>query len=67
MQRRSVGAGHFRSGSVTIAGSNYLLPKTEELMRKFSNLMVSIECFEDIYDKAKHEFLMVARNQFFMM
>jgi Fic family protein len=57
--------GCFRSGSVTISGSSYLPPKTEELNRKFSELLVSMNAFDDIYDKAIHVFLLMARNQFF--
>ena len=63
--------GCFRSGGVIIAGSNYLPPKAEALNRKFSELLVSINAFDDIYDiydiydKAIHVFLLMARNKFF--
>jgi len=57
--------GCFRSGGVTIAGSSYLPPKAEKLKQKFSELLISMVTFEDIYDKAIHVFLVMARNQFF--
>ena len=57
--------GCFRSGGVTIAGSSYLPPKADALNRKFSELLVSMNAFDDIYDKAIHVFLLMARNQFF--
>jgi Fic family protein len=57
--------GCFRSGGVTIAGSDYLPPKAEALNRKFSELLVSMNALDDIYDKAIHVFLLMARNQFF--
>jgi len=57
--------GCFRSGGVTIAGSNYLPPKTDELKQKFAELLVSMKAYGDIYDKAIHVFLGMARNQFF--
>jgi len=57
--------GQFRSGGVTIAGSDYLPPKAAELQFKFAELLVSVDRFDDIYDKAIHVFLVMARNQFF--
>jgi len=57
--------GCFRSGGVTIAGSNYLPPKAKDLTLKFTELLVSMGAFDDIYDKAIHVFLSMARNQFF--
>jgi Fic family protein len=57
--------GQFRSGGVTIAGSDYLPPKAADLQSKFSELLVSVDRFDDIYDKAIHVFLVMARNQFF--
>jgi len=57
--------GCLRSGGVTIAGSNYLPPKAEELNRNFSELLASMNAYDDIYDKAIHVFLSMARNQFF--
>jgi len=57
--------GCFRSGGVTIAGSNYLPPKAKDLKLKFTELLASMSAFDDIYDKAIHVFLSMARNQFF--
>lgn len=57
--------GRFRSGGVTIAGSDYLPPKAADLPAKFEELLVSVGRFENIYDKAIHVFLTMARNQFF--
>lgn len=57
--------GCFRSGGVTIAGAEYMPPKASELQAKFAELLASVECFDDIYDKAIHVFLMMARTQFF--
>ena len=46
--------GCFRSGGVTIAGSNYLPPKAKDLKLKFTELLASMSAF-----------LSMARNQFF--
>ena len=57
--------GQFRSGMVTIAGSAYLPPKAIDLPAKFNEMVASLDRFDDIYDKAIHVFLQMARNQFF--
>jgi len=57
--------GQFRSGAVTIAGSAYMSPKASELPGKFNEMLVSADRFDDVYDKAIHVFLTMARNQFF--
>jgi Fic family protein len=57
--------GCFRSGAVTIAGSEYLPPEACELAGKFDELQVSLPSIPDIYDRAIHVFLAMARNQFF--
>jgi len=57
--------GQFRSGMVTIAGSSYIPPEVTELETKFNDLITSSEDIIDIYDKAIHIFLQMARNQFF--
>lgn len=57
--------GCFRKGGVTIAGSNYLPPKAGDLDCKFSEMLVSMNVTDDIYDQAIHVFLSMARNQFF--
>jgi len=57
--------GRFRSGMVTIAGSEYLPPKVADLPAKFKEMVVSANSIDDVYDKAIHVFLAMARNQFF--
>lgn len=57
--------GRFRSGSVTIAGTDYMPPKTEELPGLFESLEQGLEHIADVYDQAIHVFLSMARNQFF--
>ena len=57
--------GRFRSGMVTIAGSDYSPPKVIDLPFKFNEMLVSADGFDDVYDKAVHIFLTMARNQFF--
>jgi len=57
--------GQFRSGMVTIAGSEYLPPKVIELPTKFNEMVISANNIDDVYDKAIHVFLTMARNQFF--
>jgi len=57
--------GQFRSGMVTIAGSGYLPPKVADLPAKFNEMAASANDIDDVYDKAIHVFLTMARNQFF--
>ena len=57
--------GRFRSGQVTIAGSDYMPPPASELNSRFEALIRSASEIEDVYDKAIHVFLLMARNQFF--
>ncbi|QEP42806.1 cell filamentation protein Fic [Ectothiorhodospiraceae bacterium BW-2] len=57
--------GTFRTGSVTIAGSDYLPPKAAELPRLFEQMVAQQSQFNDIYDYAIHLFLTMARYQFF--
>lgn len=57
--------GQFRSGMVTIAGSDYLPPKVVGLQAKFNEMLVSADSVDDVYDKAIHVFLTMARNYFF--
>ncbi len=57
--------GQFRSGMVTIAGSEYMPPKVDDLLTKFDEMLTSANSYDDIYDKAIHVFLQMARNQFF--
>ncbi len=57
--------GCFRSGEVTISGSDFIPPAASDLDRKWQELEVEIQGITDIYDKAIFSFLQMARNQFF--
>lgn len=57
--------GKFRTGSVTIAGTDYMPPSSEDLPLLFESLINDIQQIVDIYDRAIHVFLTMARTQFF--
>jgi len=57
--------GEFRSGRVTIAGTDYLPPHAKELNNLFTLMTNQIFDYNDIYDQAIHLFLTMARSQFF--
>lgn len=57
--------GQFRSGNVTIAGTDYLPPKTEELDNRFTQMLVAFSEIEDDYEKAIFLFLHYSKNQFY--
>jgi len=57
--------GRFRSGSVTIAGTDYMPPRAEDLPLLFESLINEVQQIVDIYDQAIHVFLTMARGQFF--
>lgn len=57
--------GKFRTGSVTIAGTDYMPPSSEDLPLLFESLINEIPQIVDIYDRAIHVFLTMARCQFF--
>ena len=57
--------GKFRTGSVTIAGTDYMPPGPDELPLLFESLINEIQQIVDIYDRAIHVFLTMARVQFF--
>lgn len=57
--------GTFRTGGVTIAGTEYLPPKAAELPGIFGKMVDDLENMEDIYDQAISLFLTMARVQFF--
>ena len=57
--------GAFRSGGVTIAGTDYMPPKANTLSQLFGDMVQAHEKIDDIYDKAIFVFLSMARNQFF--
>ena len=57
--------GQFRSGGVTIAGTDYLPPNSKVLTDHFKLMIDNISDIKDIYDQAIHLFLTMARCQFF--
>jgi Fic family protein len=57
--------GRFRSGMMTIAGTDYMPPEPSELPGYFEQLVESLPTFSDVYDRAIHVFLSMARTQFF--
>lgn len=57
--------GTFRTGGVTIAGTEYLPPQAVELPGIFEKMVDDLENMEDIYDQAISLFLTMARVQFF--
>ena len=57
--------GKFRSGGVTIAGTDYMPPPANLLPELFDKMVNDISGISDVYDKAIHFFLTMARCQFF--
>lgn len=57
--------GEFRTGSVTIAGTDYMPPNAEDLPSLYESLINESQQIIDIYDRAIHVFLTMARGQFF--
>jgi Fic family protein len=57
--------GQFRSGAVTIAGTDYLPPDAAQLSALFNAMIDAMLGLDDIYDRAIHVFLTMARCQFF--
>jgi Fic family protein len=57
--------GTFRTGSVSIAGTDYRPPPHESLDSLFDDMVVEASRVEDIYDRAIQVFLRMARIQFF--
>lgn len=57
--------GEFRTGSVTIAGTDYMPPPASHLDRLFDEMIEDLAALDDIYDQAIHLFLTMARMQFF--
>lgn len=57
--------GEFRTGAVTIAGSDHMPPKAETLDRLWQDLITTSRTIDDIYDRAIYVFLQMARQQFF--
>lgn len=57
--------GKFRSGEVTIAGTDYMPPRADSLPELFEKMVDEASRISDIYDQAIHLFLTMARCQFF--
>ncbi|MCD6584535.1 MAG: Fic family protein [Desulfobacteraceae bacterium] len=57
--------GKFRSGGVTIAGTDYMPPQADSLPKLFEKMVDEASGISDIYDQAIHLFLTMARCQFF--
>ncbi len=57
--------GQFRSGGVTIAGTQYMPPPAKELPNIYKKMILEAQSLADIYDYAISVFLEMARNQFF--
>ncbi len=57
--------GEFRSGGVTIAGTDYLPPKADNLIGIFEKMIIDLENIQDIYDQSISLYLTMARMQFF--
>ncbi|MCP4117402.1 MAG: Fic family protein [Desulfobacteraceae bacterium] len=57
--------GKLRSGGVIIAGTDYLPPQADLLPELFERMVDDASQISDIYDRAIHYFLTMARCQFF--
>ena len=57
--------GCFRSGGVTIAGTDYIPPKAKELDESFKIMVEQTSQIKDIYEQSVFIFLEMARYQFF--
>jgi Fic family protein len=57
--------GQFRSGGVTIAGTDYMPPLASDLTDLFDTMVADAGKIQDIYDQAIFVFLTMARVQFF--
>ena len=57
--------GEFRSGGVTIAGTDYVPPQAKSLHDLFEKMVAKASKITDIYDRSIHLFLTMARCQFF--
>ncbi|APS84824.1 cell filamentation protein Fic (plasmid) [Piscirickettsia salmonis] len=57
--------GRFRSGMVSIAGTDYTPPEASELDHQWAVMVEASTKIQDVYDRAIFIFLEMARNQFF--
>lgn len=64
-KEEALGWGHFRTGYVSITGSEFAPPTPSELLVKWNEVEALVSTTEDVYDAAIYAFLQMARNQFF--
>ncbi len=64
-KEKAIEWGRFRNTMVTIAGSEYLPPSPDKLTSLYESLVNELETVSDIYDRAIHVFLCMARSRFF--
>jgi len=64
-ENESLEWGCFRSGGVTISGTEYLPPDADELDECWEAMLSESSEIDNIFDKAIFIFLQMARNQFF--
>lgn len=57
--------GKFRTGSVTISGTNYIPPPPQKLDVLWDNMLLKANEITDIYERAIYIFLYMSRMQFF--
>lgn len=57
--------GAFRTGNVTISGSDYEPPSSKQLNEEWLKIEAEVNATDDVYDKATTAFLKMARAQFF--
>jgi prophage maintenance system killer protein len=57
--------GSFRSGGVAISGTDDMPPPADSLPELFERMVDEASAIPDIYDRAIHFFLVMARTRFF--
>lgn len=58
--------GVFRTGNVTISGSDYEPPYPKQLDEEWQKIETEVAVIDDVYDRAITAFLKMARAQFFV-
>ena len=56
--------GAFRTGNVTISGSDYEPPSAKQLDEEWLKIQAEVSAIDDVYDRAITAFLKMARAQF---
>ncbi len=64
-KEEALGWGAFRTGNVTISGSDYEPPSPEQLDKEWRKTEAEVSVSNDVYDRAITAFLKMARAQFF--